>query len=219
MITELDDATDPDDVGHSVPAGIVNDAAWGAVLTEHRDRLRRMVAVRLDRRIWGRVDPSDVIQEAFLEATGRRAEYVRNPKLPLFLWLRLLVGQRLLMIHRRHLGAQARNAARDISLDGGAWPEATSVAMAAQLLGHDTKASEAAMRAERVLRLRQALDRLEPNDREILALRHFEQLSYAECAGVLRVTEAAAMKRHFRSLRRLKQTLRELGGDLEELRP
>jgi RNA polymerase sigma-70 factor (ECF subfamily) len=214
-----DDAAVTDGEGRPDPDGIACDAVWDVVLTRHRDRLRRMVAVRLDRRVWGRVDPSDVIQEAYLEATTRRQEYLRDPKLPLFLWLRLLVGQRLMMVHRRHLGAQARNAAREISLDGGAWPEATSVALAAQLLGHDTRASEAAVRAERALRLQQALDRLEPNDREILALRHFEQLSYAECAGVLGTTEAAAMKRHFRALRRLKEMLRALGADLEELRP
>jgi RNA polymerase sigma-70 factor (ECF subfamily) len=214
------EATDETDGDGRVRRALAGDPeAWGAVLAEHRERLRRMVAVRLDRRIWGRVDPSDVIQEAFLEASERRPDYARNPTLPFFLWLRLLVGQRLQMIHRRHLGAQVRDAAREISLDGGAWPEATSVALAAQLLGHDTRASEAFQRAERALRVRQALDRLDPDDREVLALRHFEQLSYAECAVVLRTTEAAATKRHFRALGRLKAALRALGVDLEELRP
>jgi RNA polymerase sigma-70 factor (ECF subfamily) len=120
---------------------------WGALLQRHRDRLRRMVALRLDRRLQGRLDPSDVLQEAFLEASARLPDYLRQPALPFFLWLRLLTGQKMAELHRHHLGAQMRDAAREISLYRGALPGASSAALAAQLLGHDTRPSEAAVRA------------------------------------------------------------------------
>ena len=192
-------------------------AAWGAVLAYHHERLRRMVALRLDRRLQGRVDASDVIQDAYLEATRRLPEYIREPApMPLFLWLRYLTAQALQTLHRRHLGAQARDAGREISIDGGRATQASSAALAAQLLGHDTKASEAAMRAERKLRLEEALNSMDMIDREVLALRHFEQLSNAECARVLKLSESAATKRYIRALRRLKEILTSLPGGAAE---
>ena len=116
-------------------------AAWGALLVRSRDRLRRMVALRLDRRLQGRVDPSDVIQEAYIDASARLAEYARQPDMPFFLWLRFLTGQRLVRVHRQHLGAEMRDAGREVSLYRGAMPAATSAALAAQLLGRDTRPS------------------------------------------------------------------------------
>ena len=111
-------------------------AHWGQFLTAHRDRLRRMVALRLDHRLRGRIDPSDVIQEAFLEATERRSEYdCQSDPMPPFLWLRFLTLQRLQLVHRRQLGTRSRDAARDISIDARGGPGATSAALAAQLLG------------------------------------------------------------------------------------
>ncbi len=192
-------------------------AAWGELLAEHRVRLRRMVALRLDRRLMGRVDPSDVIQDAYLAASRRLPEYlVESAPMPLFLWLRYLTAQALQTLHRRHLGAQARDAGREISIDGGRIPQATTAALAAQLLGHDTRASEAAIRAERKLRLEQALNRMDPVDREVLVLRHFEQLTNGECARVLKLSESAATKRYIRALRRLKEILTSLPGDAAE---
>jgi RNA polymerase sigma-70 factor (ECF subfamily) len=152
------------------------DADWGGFLSLHRDRLRRMVALRLDQRLRGRIDPSDVIQEAFLEATERRAEYARQADpMPPFLWLRFLALQQLQLVHHRQLGTRSRDAAREVSIHAGPFPEATSAALAAQLLGRDTRASEAAIRAERKRRLQEALDGMDPIDREVLVLRHFEQ--------------------------------------------
>ena len=150
-------------------------AAWGALLVRSRDRLLRMVALRLDRRLQGRVDPSDIIQEAYIDASARMAEYARQPDMPFFLWLRFLTGQRLVRVHRQHLGADMRDVAREVSLYRGALPAATSAALAAQLLGRDTRPSEAAVRAERSIRLQEALNSMDPIDREVLALRHFEQ--------------------------------------------
>lgn len=187
----------------------------GELLLRHRARLRRMVGLRLDRRLQGRIDPSDVIQEASLEAAGRLAEYVRSPTMPFFLWLRLLTGQRLQVLHRRHLGARMRDAGREVALYRGALPEASSVALAAQLLGRDTRPSEAAVRAERKVRLQEALNGMDPLDREALALRHFEHLTTAEAAQVLGITPAAAGKRYLRALERLRVILTQGPGGAE----
>jgi RNA polymerase sigma-70 factor (ECF subfamily) len=192
-------------------------AAWGALLVRSRDRLRRMVALRLDRRLQGRVDPSDIIQEAYIDASARLAEYARQPDMPFFLWLRFLTGQRLLRVHRQHLGAEMRDVAREVSLYRGALPAATSAALAAQLLGRDTRPSEAAVRAERSIRLQEALNSMDPLDREVLALRHFEQLSNAEAARVLGLQEPAAAKRYVRALKRLRLILDARPGGLEGL--
>ena len=192
---------------------------WGDLLDRHRERLRRMVALRLDHRLQGRIDPSDVIQEAHLEAWSRLAEYVRDPKMPFFLWLRFLTGQKLITLHRRHLGAQMRDPALEVSLYRGALPGASSAALAGQLLGHDTRPSEAAVRAELKIRVQEALNNMDATDREVLALRHFEQLSRGESAQLLGISEAAVSKRYFRALKRLKEILTSLPGGAGEFWP
>jgi RNA polymerase sigma-70 factor (ECF subfamily) len=184
--------------------------AWGALLTRHRQRLRCMVALRMDRRLQGRLDPSDVLQEAFLAASAQLPDYVRNPAIPFYLWLRLVTGQRLAALHRHHLGTKQRDAGREVSLDGGAVPDATSAALAAQIVGREPRPSEAAARAERARRLEAALETLEPAEREVLALRHFEQLENQEAAHVLGLSESAASKRYVRALQKLKTLLRGL---------
>jgi RNA polymerase sigma-70 factor (ECF subfamily) len=192
-------------------------AALNAIFARHRERLRRMVQMRLDWRLQGRIDASDVIQDTCLEATRRLADYLANPAMPLFLWLRFLVGERLLLLHRQHLGVKMRDARREVSLYSDALPEASSAALAAQLLGEHTSPSEAAVRAEQLLRLQEAVNRLDVLDREVLSLRHFEQLSRAETAQVLGIEEGAAAKRYIRALKRLKDTLAGMPGGLEGL--
>jgi RNA polymerase sigma-70 factor (ECF subfamily) len=189
---------------------------WSDLVARHRDRLRRMVALRMDRRLQGRIDASDVIQEAYLEAWTRLAEYLRAPTMPFFLWLRFLVGQRLVTLHRKHLGVHMRDPGVEVSLYQGGLPEASSAALAAQLLGHDTRPSEAAIRAEMKVRLQEVLNGMEPIDREVLALRHFEQLSRAEIAHLLQISEAAVSKRYIRALKRLKELLSSLPGGAAE---
>lgn len=171
-----------------------------------------MVALRLDRRLQGRIDPSDVLQEAFIDATQRRAEFEQSPAMPFFLWLRFLTGQKLMEIHRRHLGAQMRNAGREVSLYRGRLPETTSAALAAQLLGKQTSPSAAAIRAETKIRLQEALNGMEALDREVLALRHFEQLTNRETAQILEIEPAAASKRYVRALHKLKEVLAGMPG-------
>jgi RNA polymerase sigma-70 factor (ECF subfamily) len=191
--------------------------ALNEIFTRYRPRLRRMVEMRLDQRLHARVDASDVIQDAYLEVATRLEEYLRDPKLPLFLWLRLVVGERLMKLHRHHLGTQMRDAGLEVSLYRGALPAASSAALAAQLLGQHTSPTQAAVRAERLLRLQEALNSLDPMDREVLSLRHFEELNRAETAQVLGIAESASAKRYLRALKRLKDTLADMPGGLEGL--
>jgi RNA polymerase sigma-70 factor (ECF subfamily) len=188
-----------------------DEESWGSLLTRHEERLRRMVAFRMDQRLQGRIDPLDVIQEAYLEASEHRAEYLRRPAMPFLLWLRGIVGNKLRELHRHHLGTQMRDAGRDVSLFRGTMPEATSAALAAQLLGHATRPSEAAVRAEAKIFLQSALNAMDPIDREVLALRHFEQLTPAEAAQVLGIKEKAAGMRYLRAIKRLKDILAAAG--------
>ena len=182
-------------------------ASWGELLTRHRERLRRMVALRLDRRLQGRIDASDIVQEACLEASNRLNEYIDKPAMPFFLWLRFLTGQKLVTLHRHHFGMKMRDAGRDVPLDYGGAPATTSAGLAAQLMGHDPRPSEIAVQLETQARFQAVLDTLDPLDREIIALRHHEQLSNAEAARVLELQEAAASKRYIRAMRRLKEAL------------
>lgn len=186
-------------------------AAIADIFARHRDRLRRMVDMRLDRRLQGRIDASDVIQEAHLEVAQRLSEYLNDPKLPLFLWLRLVVGEKLAKLHRTHLGAQIRDAALEVSIFREALPAASSAALAAHLLGKHTSPTQAAVRAERLLRLQEAINTLDPIDREILSLRHFEELNRSEAAQALGIEEAAAAKRYVRAMKRLKDLLGDDG--------
>lgn len=186
--------------------------ALASAFMRQRDRLRRMIEVRLDRRVAGRVDASDVLQEAFLDAARRLDEYLANPPMPLFLWFRFLTGQRLLAIHRQHLGTQKRDPRQEVALDQGPMPKADSASLSMHLLGRLTTPSRAAMRQEVQDRLEQMLAKLDPLDREILALRHFEELSNLEAAEELRITPAAASKRYIRALERLREVLSMLPG-------
>jgi len=191
--------------------------ALDAIFQRHRERLLRMVKIRLDRRLQARIDASDVVQDAYVDVMMRLQEYLQNPKIPLFLWLRLVVGDRLLKLHREHLGTQMRDVGREVSLYRDALPAASSAALAAQLLGKHTSPTQAAVRAERMLRLQEALNCLEPIDREILSLRHFEELTRSEAAQVLGIEEATAAKRYVRALKRLRGVLREMLGGTKGL--
>lgn len=180
-------------------------------------RLRRMIRLRIDRRLQGRMDPSDVIQESFLEAASRLGDYLRDPTLPFYVWLRFITLQKLAELHRHHLGVQARDAAREVSLHHGPLPEATSAVLAAQLLGRHTTPSQAAIRAEMRIRLEEALNTMDPLDHEVLVLRHFEQLSNAETARALGIKPTAACNRYVRALERLRKILTGTARDVGEL--
>jgi len=189
--------------------------ALAELFSRYRVRLRQMIRLRLDRRLQGRVDASDVLQEAYLDVAQQLASYLAGRELPFFLWLRLVAGQRLMRIHREHLGAAMRDVGREVSLFKGPLPQASSASLAAQLLGHYTPASEAFSRAEVQVQIQTALNSMEPIDREIIALRHFEELSNAEVAQVLGLEKSTASKRYIRALKRLQDLLKHIPGLLD----
>jgi RNA polymerase sigma-70 factor (ECF subfamily) len=191
-------------------------AAWGDLLERHRPRLYRMVELRLDPRLQARLGASDVIQEAYVAASAQVADYLKNPTIPFYLWLRLVTTQKLVLLHRNHLKTKARDAGRQISLDRGALPAASSAALASRLIGREPSPSEAAGEIEERRRLQAALERMNPLDREVLALRHFEQLTNAETAEVLGLEPNAASKRYVRALQRIKEILSATPGGLGE---
>jgi RNA polymerase sigma-70 factor (ECF subfamily) len=191
--------------------------ALAELFQRHRDRLRRMVELRMDARLHGRIDASDVLQDGFLDLAKRLESLVRNPRLPVFLWMRLVISDRLALIHRQHLGTQMRDVAHEVSLYRDPMPQASSAALASMLLGRLTTPSNAAIRAEQILQVQEAVNSLEPLDREVVALRHFEQLTRSETALVLGITEEAGAKRYIRALKKLKVILASMPGGLEGL--
>jgi RNA polymerase sigma-70 factor (ECF subfamily) len=204
----------PNETDERVRKAAQGDAeSWETLVAESRQRLRRMVAFRLDQRLQGRIDPSDVLQDAYLEAWKDLDAYLRLPAIPFFLWLRGIAGNKLRELHRHHLGTRMRDARREVSIHDGALPETTTTALAAELLGDLTRASEEAIRLELKARLQDALNAMDALDREVLALRHFEQLSPAETAQVLGIKEKAAGMRYVRALRRLKEILSSLKSE------
>src|SRR5262245_36228828 len=207
-----DNPSETDDLLARAQAG--DEQAFTDLFDHYRERLKRMIRLRLDRRLSGRVDASDVLQDAFLEIHKRFGEYVRDKKdqLPLYLWLRLVTGQKMTDVHRHHLGAQMRDANQEVSLYRGALPQATSVSLAAHLLGRMTSATQAAIRAEHKLLVQEALNSMDPLDREVLVLRHFEQLSNDETAIALGLKKSTASQRYIRALKRLKEILSSIPG-------
>jgi RNA polymerase sigma-70 factor (ECF subfamily) len=184
-----------------------DEQALAELFNRYRDRLRRMVHLRLDRRLQGRIDASDLLQEAFIDFARRFPRYAADAGMPFYLWLRQITGQKLIDFHRHHLGAKMRDAGQEVSLYRGALPHASSVSLAAQLLGKLTSASRAAIRAETQLRVQEALNSMDTMDREVLTLRHFEMLSNEETAQVLGIKKTAASNRYIRALKRLKELL------------
>jgi len=152
-----------------------------------------------------------VLQDAWLEISDRLGDYLADPRMPFFLWIRFITAQRLMMLHRRHIGAQKRDVRKQVSLHKGAFPSATSVALVDRLIASGTTPTQAAVQRELRLQLEEALDRMNTADREVLVLRHFEELSNVEAAAELGIENAAASKRYVRALRRLREILEECG--------
>lgn len=190
--------------------------ALAGFFAAHRARLRLAVSLRLDRRLQGRVDPSDVLQEAFLEAAARLGDFLREAKMGPYLWVRFLTMQQLQIARRRHLGTQARDAGRELSLEQ-ACEEVSSEGLAACLVASDTSPTQAAELEERRACLERALARLGAPERELISLRHFEGLSNAEVAVILGVQPGAASQRYFRAMKRLREALAELSAGLWEV--
>ena len=181
--------------------------ALATIFSRYEQRLERMIRFRLNRKLWGRVDPSDVLQETYFESARRLPNYLRDAAVPVFVWLHGMTGQTLIDVHRRHLGTQSRDAGREMSMrrDGGSM--ATSICLAVRLVADLTSPSHAAIRDEMYNELRDPPDQMDPIDREVLVLRHFEELTNKEVAEILGLQKAAASNRYVRALKRLKTIL------------
>ena len=197
-----------------VAAGDQN--ALAELFSQHRDRLWRMIAFRMDPRLHGRIDADDVLQEAWLSAVQRIDHFLIDASRSIFVWFRLIASQTLVDIHRRHLGTQKRNAGQEFSIDRGWSSSSTSTSLSFHLMDHLTTPSEAALKEEMTLKLNEALADMKDMDREVLALRHFEQLTNREAALVLGISEQAASDRYIRALSRLKSTMTSFPGYLAE---
>lgn len=200
--------TDPSDTQNLVFRASEGDSqAVTELLEMYRDRLKRMVSLRLDRRLRKRVDPSDVVQEALIVASSRLSEYAERPSMRFYLWLRWITADKLMNAHREHLGTQKRDVSQEVSIYRRPMPEACTVSLAQQLLGQLTSPTQAIQRAETQLLVQDVLNSMDPVDREILVLRNFEQLSTTETAEALGIKRSTASKRYITALKRLKQAL------------
>lgn len=183
--------------------------AFVELFWQHRERLKRMLLFRIDKRIRAREDASDILQQVYLDARQRKHHYLRRPELSFYGWLRQLAAQRLIDVHRRHLMAGMRNAKQETAINRSSGA-VESTSMAIQLAAQLASPSQVAMRTEMIRQLETTLAGLDPIDREIIALRHFEELRNCEIAELLGLNEAAASNRYMRALGRLRQTLAEM---------
>jgi RNA polymerase sigma-70 factor (ECF subfamily) len=186
--------------------------ALAELFARHHDRLRRMVRLRLDRRLHGRVDPAELLRQVSADVRRRAKEYKASSSQRGYLWLRAVAGEHLQALHHQYLGSYLGEAGQEVSLFRGSMPEANSVSLAAQLLGRMVSPSQTADRADKQIRLQEALNGMDTLDREILALRHFEELSNDEAAQVLGLSSTEALGRYVRALKRLKDVLSQIPG-------
>jgi RNA polymerase sigma-70 factor, ECF subfamily len=192
-------------------------AALAEVFARHRQRLWHIVRFRLSHQLAGRVDPDDVLQEVYLAAVQRLHHFAECSMSP-FLWLRSIVGQTMIDLHRHHAGALRRQAGREVPLQGQAGLADTALSMASLLAGNLTSPTQAVARAEMMEQVRQALQQMDEIDREVLALRHFEELTNSEVAEALGIQPKAASIRYIRALARLKTILAPFPQVLTEMR-
>jgi RNA polymerase sigma-70 factor (ECF subfamily) len=190
--------------------------ALGELFARHRPQLRRMVDLRLDPRLAARVDASDVLQEAYVDALARYGHYFAKPGGSFYVWLRLIVGQRLIDLHRHHVTAQMRGAGREQQAARPAGAAATSLSLARHLIAQMDSPSQVTRRGEALAQVQAALEGLDEVDREVLTLRHFEELTNNEVAELLGLEKAAASNRYVRALTRLRQALATVPGFFEE---
>lgn len=209
-----EDAESGGDIDERLRQG--DEHALAELFSSQRERLWRIVHFRMDDRLRGRIDPDDVLQEAYLAAGQRLGHYKEGTYTVPFLWLRAILKQTLIDLHRRHVGAQQRAADRDVALDASPYAPSSATSIALTLIAKLTSPSQAAARAEMVATVEKAMATLEPIDQEVLALRHFEELNNSEVAEVLGIEQKAASIRYVRAVRRLKEILAEVSGLTDE---
>ena len=187
-------------------------AARDRLLARHRARLRKMVALRLDRRLWARVDPSDVVQEALTDAAQKLPKYVQERPLPFYPWLRQLAWERLIQLHRWHIRTAKRTVTRE-DQDIPALPDDSALVLADSLVARSSSPSSGLRRSERRKLAQKLLAQLGAREREVLVLRYLEHLSTREIGAVLGLTEAGVKSRHLRALRQLRDLLGDEVGE------
>ena len=202
------ESSSPTDSSAGSRAELPAPAELGLVLEGWRGRLRQLIQFRLDPRIVARVDASDLLQDTFLEATRRYPEYQADPAVPLFIWLRAMALQRVSKARRDHAQRERRDVNREVAIPARAGE--TSIAIVNCLLDRQPSPASEAQRNERRRQILEAVESMDPIDREVLALRHFELLDNLETAEALGINPAAASKRHVRALARLKKVLESL---------
>lgn len=183
------------------------EAALAELFLEYRERLERMVEFRLDPRIRGRLDASDVVQEAFFEISRRLPEYVQHPAVSPFVWMRQRTLQTMIDLQRKHF-RDKRSPLRESSPVPDAISDGTSIALASYLIAEMTSPSQAAVKAEEMTQLTQALESMNEMDREVLALRHFELLTNQQVAEILELSITAASNRYVRAAARLGEIMK-----------
>jgi RNA polymerase sigma-70 factor, ECF subfamily len=184
--------------------------ARNRLLERHRDALRRLIGLRIDPALGRRVDASDIVQEVLLDADRRLVDYLAADKMPFHLWLRCLARDRLIDAHRHHRRAARRSLDREQPLSNAAWSDQSAIDLADLVRDRGATPAAAAIGRELEARFQAALDQLDETDREIVLLRHFEQLSNGETAEVLGLSPPAAGMRYLRAMRRLRSLLDEV---------
>ena len=177
-----------------------------------KPRLRRVISVRMDQKLRGRLDPSDVLQEAFLDLAKRLPAFSsRDDQMSMFVWMRLVASEKLIQLHRQHVTAKKRSAGREVSIDAAA-PDHSSICLAGHLLGHFSSAGNKLIREEMQRVLMSTLESMDEVDREIILMRGFEELSNVEAAEALSISQNAASNRYVRAMTRLKKELEQIPG-------
>ena len=200
----VDQVVDLSEVGELFSRG---EGAVAELIGRYREKLMRMISVRMDCRIRGKVDGEDILQDVYVESARRIEDYIQRPSVPFFIWLRQITRQVLIDTHRRYLETEMRDVRREATPYTADWSCASSVFLATQLADSLTSPSQCAVRREVVSRMKTALEQLNRRDREVLVLRHLEELSNNEVAEVLRIDRYAASKRYLRALARLKRVM------------
>ena len=181
-------------------------AVLAEVFNQNRDRLAQIVGFRLDQRLKARLDVDDILQEAFCDAETRFASFISNPAVSPFVWIRSIVNQTMIDLHRKHFGAAKRSVNREVNFQNAA---PTSMSIAYYMIANNSSPSRALMREEAAEQLQAKIEELDPIDREIIALRHYEELSNSEVAEVMEITKANASVRYIRALKKLKKIMED----------
>lgn len=191
-----------------------DDQAVSQLLDKHRKALHRMIELRLDHRVMRRVGVSDIVQEVMIEANKRLQTYLENPPMPFHLWIRQIAKDRIIDAHRRHAVSAKRSVEREVSLTVPARLDQSSINLAGQICDGELTPAAAATQREIAAKLEGAILQLKEQDREIILMRHYEQLSNLETANTLGLTEPATSMRYLRALRRLRELLDQQNAEL-----